>query len=198
MVVLGLVGLFAARGIASAHCDTLDGPVVADARLALSKGDVAPVLKWIKAGDEATIKDAFSKTLAVRGKGPEARDLADMYFFETLVRIHRAGEGAPYTGLKPAGTDPGTAVAAADRALATGSADALIKLITDKVADGIQDRFAEAYQARKHADESTLEGRQSVQSYVEFVHHAERLYDSAGAPAGHAADTSATPAHEEH
>jgi hypothetical protein len=43
----------------------------------------------------------FTKTLAVRKQSKEAKELADMYFFETLVRIHCAGEGAPYTGLKP-------------------------------------------------------------------------------------------------
>jgi hypothetical protein len=84
-----------------AHCDTLDGPVVQTARTALEKGDITPLLKWVRVEDEKEIKDAFEKTLAVRRKGAEAKELADMYFFETLVRIHRAGEGAPYTGLKP-------------------------------------------------------------------------------------------------
>jgi hypothetical protein len=90
-------------GIASAHCDTLDGPVVMTAKAALEKGDVTPVLKWVRKEDEKEIREQFKKTLTVRAKGPEAKELADMYFFETLVRIHRAGEGAPYTGLKSAG-----------------------------------------------------------------------------------------------
>ena len=82
----------------------MDGPVVLTAKTALDHKDVTPVLKWIKKNDEAEIKAAFAKTLAVRTKGPEARELADQFFFETFVRIHRAGEGAPFTGLKPAGT----------------------------------------------------------------------------------------------
>lgn len=86
---------------AFAHCDTLDGPVVQAARIALEKGDVRALVKWVQADDEKEIRVAFQKTLAVRAKGAEAKELADMYFFETLVRIHRAGEGAPYTGLKP-------------------------------------------------------------------------------------------------
>lgn len=86
-----------------AHCDTLDGPVVAAARVALDKGDNTPVLKWIRAGQEAEVRTAFEQALVERTKGPEARELADRYFFETLVRVHGAGEGAPYTGLKPAG-----------------------------------------------------------------------------------------------
>ncbi|MDD5642387.1 MAG: DUF6448 family protein, partial [Syntrophales bacterium] len=85
--------------VAGAHCDTVDGPVVAAARLALAKGEVTPVLKWVPKDDEGEIRAVFQKTLRVRTKGPEAKDLADRYFFETLVRMHRASEGEPYTGL---------------------------------------------------------------------------------------------------
>ena len=90
---------------AGAHCDTLDGPVVTAAKEALDTGDANPVLIWVQEKDEAQIREAFNKTLSVRKLSPETKDLADMYFFETLVRVHRAGEGASYTGLKPAGLD---------------------------------------------------------------------------------------------
>ena len=49
----------------------------------------------------------------------------------TIVRVHRASEGAPYTGLKPAGVDLGPAVPAADRALDTGSTESLERLLGD-------------------------------------------------------------------
>lgn len=126
---------------AFAHCDTLDGPVVETARTALETGDVTPLLKWVQADDEKEIRTAFQKTLAVRAKGAEAKELADMYFFETLVRIHRAGEGAPYTGLKP-GADVDPAVALADRALETGSVDKLVNVLTDAMANGISRAFS--------------------------------------------------------
>ena len=87
---------------ASAHCDTMDGPVIAAARMALQAGDVTPVLKWIPKQSEPEIRAAFTRTLKVRAGGAEAKELADTYFFETLVRLHLAGEGEPYTGLKPA------------------------------------------------------------------------------------------------
>ncbi|MFO7983733.1 MAG: DUF6448 family protein, partial [Desulfuromonadales bacterium] len=74
---------------ARAHCDTLDGPVVEDARRALEKGDVTTVLKWVRAEDEKQIRAAFEHTTAVRELGSEAQKLADRFFFETLVRIHR-------------------------------------------------------------------------------------------------------------
>lgn len=83
-----------------AHCDTMGGPVIAEVRAALEKGDATPILKWVKKENDAEIRTAFARAVALRAKGPEAKELADQYFLETLVRLHRAGEGAPYTGLK--------------------------------------------------------------------------------------------------
>jgi len=153
-----------------AHCDTLDGPVVAAARKALTSGDVTPVLKWVADDDEQMIRSAFQKTLEVRQLGTQARDLADMYFFETLVRIHRAGEGAPYTGLK-LGTNIDPAVALADKALESGSVDKLVNILSDATAKGIRERFHRALEAKKHADESVAAGRKFVESYVIFTHY---------------------------
>lgn len=162
-------------GIAAAHCDTLDGPVVSTARVALEKGDVTPVLKWVKKEDEEEIRQAFDRAVNVRAKGPAARELADMYFFETLVRIHRAGEGAPYTGLKPEKTvDP--AIAAADKALESGNAEKLIAELTKRMASGIRERFQLALERKKHADQSVETGREFVEAYVEYVHYVERLH----------------------
>lgn len=178
-----------------AHCDTLGGPVIADARAALDKGDVTPVLKWVTKDDEPAIKDAFDKTFSVRKLSPEARDLADMYFFETLVRIHRAGEGAPYTGLKPAGeVEP--IVAAADRAIDTKNADDLTNEMTKLVADGIRERFTRVVEAKGHANDSVDAGREYVEAYVQFVHYVERLHGDAANAAGHDAEAEgAAPQH---
>ncbi|MCF8114540.1 MAG: DUF6448 family protein [Desulfotignum sp.] len=169
---------------AYAHCDTLDGPVVNTARNALDDGDITPLLKWVRAADEKEIKDAFKMSLAVRAKGGEARKLADMYFFETLVRVHRAGEGAPYTGLKPGGQiDP--AVALADKALENGSIDELVSVLTNAMATGIRDRFHHAYEAQKHAGESVEAGRKFVASYVVFTHYVEGLHTIIKGAGGH-------------
>ncbi len=163
----------------SAHCDTMEGPVVATARQALEKGDVTPVLKWVRKEYEKEIRDLFQKTLVVRKKGKEAKDLADMYFFETLVRIHRAGEGASYTGLKSEPAEP--IIQAADKSLESGSADNLVKHVAEAVAKGISERFKRTLEAQKHADESIDAGREYVESYVEFTHYVERLYADADA-----------------
>jgi len=173
MMVLGLVVVLAR--VASSHCDTLDGPVVSDARAALDKGDVTPVLKWVTKDNEGEIRAAFKRTLAVRAKGADAKELADMYFFETLVRLHRAGEGAPYSGLKPAGqVEP--VVKAADDALAAGSADALAKEIGKAAETGVRERFARVLEAKKHAGDSVEAGREYVEAYVGYVHYVEALH----------------------
>jgi len=169
---------------ASAHCDTMDGPVVRAAKLALDKPDVTPVLKWVKPRYEGEIRTAFQKTLDVRALSAEAKGLADMYFFETLVRLHRAGEGAPYAGIKPAGTAVEPPVAAADKALETGSADPLVRMVTEAVAAGIRERFAHATEKGKHSDDSVEAGREFVAAYVVFVHYVEGLYLAATAPPG--------------
>lgn len=162
---------------AKAHCDTLDGPVVETARQALASGDVTPLLKWVSIKDEQLIRTAFQNTMEVRKLGGKAQELADMYFFETLVRIHREGEGASYTGLK-AGSEIDPAVALADKALETGSVDKLTNVLTDAAAKGIRERFNRALETKKHADESVSAGREFVEAYVAFTHYVENLHDS--------------------
>lgn len=180
-----------------AHCDTLDGPVVKTAKTALQNGNITPVLKWIKEENEAEIKDLFKKTLIVRAKGKEAQELADMYFLETLVRLHRAGEGVPYTGLKPAGVvEP--AVVEADKALESGSAENLIKLVTEAASRGILERFNKAKEAKKHADHNVDAGRGFVEAYVQFTHYVEKLHLDAVGPAEHAHGESKSSLHDEH
>lgn len=185
IAALGLGLLLAARP-AAAHCDTMDGPVVTAARTALEKGEITPVLGWIREQDEPEVRAAFERTLAVRRLSPEARDLADLYFFETLVRLHRAGEGEPYSGLKPAGTPVEPAVAAADKALETGSADELVRELTGGVAAGLRQRFVVALERKRHAPESVEAARKFVEAYVDLTHYAERIHLDATAAAGHA------------
>lgn len=198
-VAISLLAL--APAAARAHCDTLDGPVVQTARKALQTGKVNAVLAWVRAGDEAEIQAAFARALAVRKAGPEARELADTWFFETLVRVHRAGEGAPFTGLKPAGQDLGPAVPAADRAIDKGSPEAVEKLLVDTVKSGLHERFGRV-KARKAPADDVAAGRAWVEAYVPYVHYVEGVYDVARAKThGHPepvaeADAHPAPAHE--
>lgn len=171
---------------AAAHCDSMDGPVVTAAKLALVTGDVTPVLKWVREADEQRIRVAFERTLKVRALGPDAREMADTYFFEMLVRVHRAGEGEPYTGLKPAGTEVEPGIALADKALQSGSADELVKQVTAEIASGIRQRFARVEDTSKHREESVAAGRKFVTAYVEFIHYVENMYQALARPGSHA------------
>lgn len=172
VAIISILILFVAMTLA-AHCDTLSGPVVVAARVALDKGDITPVLKWVPAASEAEVRDAFAKTLAARTASPQAREVADRWFFETLVRVHRASEGAPYTGLRD--EKPEAGVELADNAIDSGSIDALQR----QVSRDLRARFAEVVEAKKHADESVEAGRHYVHAYVEFIHYVERLHGAA-------------------
>lgn len=171
---------------ALAHCDTMSGPVVHAAQKALETGNVNRVLIWVRRQDEAEIKTLFQRTVAVRKLDPEAKELADMYFFETLVRTHRAGEGAPYAGLKLAGTDLGPAIPCADKALEEGKVERLIKLVTDATQTGIQEHFKDVMAKKSFSVDDVEAGREYVEAYVTYTHYVERLYEAAAHPAeGH-------------
>ena len=193
-MIMGAVAMVAVSFLpieaASAHCDGLDGPVVKAAQRALQTGDLNPVLIWVQPQNEDEIEKAFTDTLAVRKLNPQAEALADRYFFETLVRLHRAGENAPYTGLKPAGRDLGAAIPAADKALEKESDEALTQLLTDEVREGLNKHFKEVIEKKKYAPSDVAAGREYVEAYVTYIHYVERLHEAAEKrSSGHYAET---------
>ena len=183
-VGLGFVTLMPAPALA--HCDALDGPVVKAAQRALESRNPAHVLIWVQEKDEPEIQKTFEQTLAVRALGPQARELADRFFFETLVRVHRAGEGAPFTGLQPAGRDLGPAIPAADEAVRVGSVAPVRHLLTEAIQERLRQRFGEVMATKTFEPGDVAAGRAYVKAYVEFIHFVERLYESTmNAPHGH-------------
>ena len=183
-VGLGFFALMPARALA--HCDGLDGPVVKAAQRALETRNAALVLIWVQEKDEPEIRKAFEQTLAVRELSPQARELADRFFFETLVRVHRAGEGASFTGLKPAGRDLGPAIPAADEAVRVASVDPVRRLLTDAIQERLRKQFGEVIATKTFQSHDIAAGRAYIKAYVEFIHFVERLYDSTmKAPHGH-------------
>ena len=164
----------------SAHCDGMDGPVVKAAQDALARNDVNLVLIWVRKNDEAEIRRAFEQTVSVRTLSPLAKDLADRYFFETLVRVHRTGEGAPYTGLKPAGRDLGPAIPAADLALRSGDITPLTNLLVAKVRTELLERYKKVLAARSFAGHDVGAGREYVEAYVAYIHFVEGIDEAAG------------------
>ena len=188
--VAGLALLVLGADAAFAHCDGLDGPVVKAAQKALQTNNVNLVLIWVKKESEPELKSVFQQTLAVRKVSPESRALADRHLFETLVRLHRAGEGAPYTGLKPAGRDLGPAIPAADRAIESGETAGLETLLMRELRDGLRESFARVQARRNYDANDVAAGREYVKEYVDYIHFVERLHDAMINPAaGHYAET---------
>lgn len=161
-------------GAAGAHCDSMDGPVVKAAQHALTSGMVAHALVWVKPEHEKEIREAFTKTLAVRKLGGAAVEMADRWFFETLVRVHREGEGEPFTGLKPAGYYNDPAYVAADRALETGSFEPISE-IPAHVGARLKELHTAAVAAKNFAAGDVEAGRKYVALYTEYVHYVEQL-----------------------
>jgi hypothetical protein len=194
-VGLGFFALTPAR--AFAHCDGLDGPVVKAAQRALETRNPALVLIWVQEQDEPEIRRAFEQTLVVRALSPQAKELADRFFFETLVRVHRAGEGAPFTGLKPAGRDLGPAIPAADEAVRVGSVEPVRQLLSAAIQERLRQQFGEVVATKTFASDDVAAGRAYVKAYVEFIHFVELLYDTTEkAPHGHFEESDAPPKHQ--
>jgi hypothetical protein len=175
---------------AQAHCDSIDGPVAKAAQKALDTGNVNLALPYAPTAAEAEIKAAFTQSLKVRGLGPDARALADRTFVETTVRLHRAGEGAAYTGLKPAGIDHGPAIPAAERAVDTSTLAPAKALLVEELEHGLHARFAAVEETRKAPKEpvaaSDVPGaRARVSAELGFVTYVEGLRQAIHGAGGH-------------
>jgi hypothetical protein len=176
IAVLAAVAIFAGVLLkpsrASAHCDTADGPAVGDGRRALATGNINYALKWIGPDGEDELRYAFDRALAARAHSAEATTEQDV-FLETLVRIHRAGEGAGFDGIKPAGAGVSPVVAAADAALESGSPDRLTELVAADRMPRLRSLFGQAL-ARKDFDvDDVAAGRDYIAAYVSYVKYAE-------------------------
>lgn len=158
------------------HCDTMDGPVVTAAREALETGNVNLILPWVPKRAEDELKKAFEKTLRARKLGREAAEVADYWFFETAVRLHREGEGAPYTGLKPAGLDWGPVVPQAEKAIERGDPKEVIDFMVHAVEEELQRRFKHAMEKKEFDVNDVDAARQYVQAMLGFVLYAHHLY----------------------
>jgi uncharacterized protein DUF6448 len=160
------------------HCDSMDGPVVTAARRALEKQDVNLILPYVKDNASADVKSAFEKALRARKSDPAAREVADLYFFETAVRLHRAGEGAAYTGLKPAGLDVGPVIPVAEKAIESGSPDVLIRLLTDTLRHEVQHRFENIKHLRDYRTGDVAKAREYVEAMLGLEVYSHHLYQA--------------------
>ena len=168
---------------AAAHCDSEKGPVATAAHQALESGNVKLVLPYVPAASEKELTAAFTQAREVRRAGGTAAQLADRYFIETAIRLHRAGEGAPYNGV----TDEATpkAILLADKAMATGSLDEVYKFLDQEMKNGIQEKYDAVVKARKEAAQlGTVEAnRERVEAELIFEKYIYEIYLQASADA---------------
>lgn len=169
---------FAIAGFTSAHCDSIKGPVVKASKIALETGDINHVLIWIQAKDESEIRSLFSKVLSVRGLNADAKDLADNYFFETVVRVHRMGEGVGYTGLQPGNYKPEEGIEAADIAIEKNSVNDILEHLKEDQHSKVKDMFADLQTKKDFKIDDVEAGREYVAAYVHFIHYIEALYNN--------------------
>lgn len=160
------------------HCDSLDGPVVTAARHALDEADVDLVLPFVHADGEAEVRTMFDTVLAVRRLGPEPRQVADRLLFETVVRVHRAGEGAPYTGLKPAGLSVGPVIPLAERAVVTGSPTEVTEFLTGVLRDELKQRLEQVNSLAATKERSVHDARQHVEAMLGFEVYCHHVFQA--------------------
>ena len=165
------------------HCDSMDGPVVTAARKALEAADVNLILPFVKEEGEAEVVRAFKAAEEARQLGPEAREVADLYFFETVVRIHRAGEGAPYTGLKPAGLGEGPVIPVAEMGIESGNPEQLKHVLAKHVGDEVQRRFDHLMELKPAAGLDVAHARAYVEAMLGLEVWANNVYQLVMAPA---------------
>lgn len=158
------------------HCDTRDGPVVKAARKALETGNPNYILIWIPQESEKELQGVFEKTLRARKAGIDAQAVADDWFFETAIRLHRAGEGAPYTGMKPAGLSEGPVVPLAEKAIETGDPKATIDLIKKTVEEELHSRFRQVMEKKKYDVDDVPAGREYIEAFIGWVVYSHHLY----------------------
>jgi uncharacterized protein DUF6448 len=165
------------------HCDSLDGPVVTAARQALEADDVDLVLPFVPEQAEAEVRAMFARVQPARELGQAAREVADRLFFETVVRVHRAGEGAPYTGLKPAGLDVGPVIPLAERAIETGSAQPVADYLTGVLNDELKHRLEVVNALAAVKDQSVAQARTYVEAMLGFQVYSHHLLEATRASA---------------
>src|SRR5690554_805725 len=170
-----LVFAFMMAGISGfAHCDSYDGPVIKDALKALDQNNMELVLKWIDPQQEAEIIPLFDKTYQLKSGDRQVYSIVEKHFLETLVRLHRETEGAPFTGLKPAGSMT-PLVEMADNSIANKSADNVIHTVTTHLEQVLRERYATVAKLSKTKDDSVKQGREYVEAYVQYTHTLEAL-----------------------
>lgn len=175
VVVLTSILLLFSSHTAHAHCDSYDGPVIKDAIKALENNNVDLVLKWITPEQEKQIISLFNKTYALKSHDKEVYEIVEKHFFETLVRLHRETEGAPYTGLKPAGSTK-QIIQMTDNALQEDDIEGFLIKLDNHLNTVVREKYQNVTELHKVKDNSAAQGRAFVKAYVDYTHTIEAIH----------------------
>lgn len=168
-----------------AHCDSYDGPTVKDAQKALESNNVSLVLKWISPEQEQIVVPLFQKTYALKTGDQEVYKIVEKHFLETLVRLHRETEGAPFTGLKPAGSTK-KIVQLSDKALVSNQSETVLGPLSTFLNKVIREKYDKVISLEKIKNNSPQQGRAYVKAYVDYTHTIEAIHDLLEQGGGHA------------
>lgn len=176
MVVFSSILLLFVSQTAFAHCDSYDGPVIKDATKALETNNVNLVLKWITDEQEKEITPLFNKTFNLKSGDKDIYEIVEKHFFETLVRLHRETEGAPYTGLKPAESTK-QIIQMTDIALHEEDIEGFIIKLDNHLNKVVQEKYQKVAELDKVKNNSVSEGRAFVAAYVDYTHTIAAIHD---------------------
>lgn len=188
LIFIVLLCMFCTQNL-RAHCDRENGPVAMAAKEALKTGDFEKIVIWVGEEQEQELEEKFRQSLAVYKQGGEAEQLSKQFFMETAVRLHREAEGMPFTGLKPASSNPPD-IEAAESALVTGDLDPVISLLSEKMEEQISTWFQKAIEAKKKKEQGITSGREWVDNYVKYITYVHKLYQVIEAGPPHGVDAS--------
>lgn len=182
--LVAILGMSVFASSAYAHCDLESGPVAVAAKQALKTNDVNKVLIWVSEEQEQELTATYRQAKAVYAKGGASKTLAEQYFMENSVRLHRLAEGMSYTGLKPAQAAP-EVIQIAERSLDTGNLAPTNDLLVSMTKDKVSHYFEQARAAQKQSNGDVTSGREAMDAYVRYVTFVEHLHETIEAGPAH-------------
>ena len=159
-------------------CDTMDGPVVTAAELALEMENINYVISYVKKKFERELRDAFDRAIIVRGLSGEAAEVADYCFFETAVRLHMLGDGKSYTGIKHSGLNRGPMITKTEEAIEIGDNTVLKEFLMNLIEESFENQFEEIMSKKEYDLNDVDAAREYITSMLEFIRFTHDLYNN--------------------
>ena len=159
-------------------CDTMDGPVVTAAELALEMENINYVIPYVKKKYERELRDAFDRAIIVRELSGEAAEVADYWFFETAVRLHVLGDGKSYTGIRHSGLNRGPMITKTEEAIEIGDNTVLKEFLMNLIEESFENQFEEIMSKKEYDLNDVDAARDYITSMLEFIRFTHDLYNN--------------------